>query len=127
MSDPTTKTPVFRQAWLRVVLFGCAFCLITLLIAVPVIMALTGIGWQDLLSDPIGSISKLLAGNYLWLLILLEFVISLLSVSIFWWLIDRRKWSDLGWTLDTFVPEGHIAGGYSWGPPCWALRRSGCC
>lgn len=110
MPDPTTKTPVFRQAWLRVVLFGCAFCLITLLIAVPAIMALTGIGWQDLLSDPIGSIAKLLAGNYLWLLILLEFVISLLSVSIFWWLIDRQKWSDPGWwTLDTFVPEA-IAG-----------------
>jgi hypothetical protein len=109
MPDPTTKTPVFRPAWLRVVLFGCAFCLITLLIAVPAIMALTGIGWQDLLSDPIGSVSKLLTGNYLWLLILLEFVISLLSVSIFCWLIDRQKWSDLGWTLDTFVPEA-IAG-----------------
>jgi uncharacterized protein len=110
MPDPTTKTPVFRQAWLRVVLFGCAFCLITLLIAVPAIMALTGTGWQDLLSDPVGSVSKLLTGNYLWLLILLEFVISLLSVSIFCWLIDRRKWSDLGWwTLDTFVPEA-IAG-----------------
>ena len=110
MPDPTTKTPVFRPTWLRVVLFGCAFCLITLLIAVPVIMALTGIGWQDLLSDPIGSVSKLLTGNYLWLLILLEFVISLLSVSIFCWLINRLKWSDLGWwTLDTFVPEA-IAG-----------------
>ena len=110
MPDPTTKTPVIRPAWLRVVLFGCAFCLITLLIAVPAIMTLTGIGWQDLLSDPVGSVSKLLTGNYLWLLILLEFVISLLSVSIFCWLIDRRKWSDLGWwTLDTFVPEA-IAG-----------------
>src|SRR5580692_6133806 len=106
MSDPITKTPVFRQAWLRVLLFGCAFCLLTLLIGVPAIMALTGIGWQDLFSDPAGTIVKLLAGNYLWLLILLEFVISLLSVGIFWWWIDRRKWSGLGWwTLDTFVPE----------------------
>jgi len=111
MSDPITKTPVFRQAWLRVLLFGCAFCLMTLLIGVPAIMALTGIGWQDLLSDPAGTILKLLAGNYLWLLILLEFVISLLSVGIFWWWIDRRKWSELGgwWTLDSFVPEA-IAG-----------------
>lgn len=110
MPDPTTKTPVVRPAWLRVVLFGCAFCLITLLIAVPAIMALTGTGWQDLLGDPVGSVSKLLTGNYLWLLILLEFVVSLLSVSIFCWLIDRRKWSGPGWwTLDTFVPEA-IAG-----------------
>lgn len=105
MSDPTTKTPVFRQPWLRVLLFACTFFLITLLIAVPIVMALSGIGWQDLLGDPPGSISKLLAGNYLWLLIVLEFVISLLSVGIFWQLIDRRKWSALGWSLDTFVPE----------------------
>lgn len=125
MSDPNTKTPVFRQAWLRVLLFGFAFCLITLLIAVPAIMAITGTGWQDLLGDPPGAVSKLLTGHYLWLLILLEFAISLLSVGIFWWLIDRQEdvrgnvryqkrehrgragqmWSDLGWTLDTFVPE----------------------
>jgi len=123
MSDPTTKTPVFRLAWLRVLLFGCAFGLITLLIALPAIMAITGTGWQDLLSDPVTSIAKLLTGNELWLLIVLEFIVSLLSVGIFWWLIDRRKWSDLGWSLDTFVPEALM--GLFLGPALLGLASIG--
>ena len=123
MPDPITKTPLIRQPWLRILLFGCTFCGIGLLIAVPAILTLTGTSREDLQGDPIRILSGLIAGNYLWLMILLEFVISLISVSIFRWWIDRRKWSDLGWTLDTFVPEAVM--GLFLGPALLGLAAIG--
>jgi len=105
MSDPITKTPLIRQGWLRVILFGCAFGIITLLIAVPVILTLTGTNRDDLQGDLPHVLSGLLTGDYLWLMILLEFVISLISVTIFRLWIDRRGWTDLGWSFGEFTNE----------------------
>jgi len=57
MSDPITKTPLIRQAWLRVLLFVLAWCLIALLTAVPAILLLTGTSLEDLQGNPIQTIS----------------------------------------------------------------------
>ncbi len=105
MSDPISKTPLIRQAWLRVLLFGCAFCLITLLIAVPVVLTLTDTSREDLQGDPLHTIAGLLTGNYLWLMIVLEFVVALVSVGIFRLGIDRRGWMGLGWSFEGFGTE----------------------
>jgi hypothetical protein len=105
MPDPITKTPLIRQPWLRILLFGCTFCGIGLLIAVPAILTLTGTSREDLQGDPIRILSGLIAGNYLWLMILLEFVISLISVVIFRLWIDRRSWMSLGWGFSDFTGE----------------------
>lgn len=105
MPDPIFQTPLIRQPWLRVLLFGCAFCAITLLIAVPAILILTGTTSDDLQQDPIRVFSGLLAGNYFWLMLLLEFVISGISVAIFRGWVDRRSWISLGWGLSDFTGE----------------------
>jgi hypothetical protein len=51
MADPNTKTPVIPQAWLRLLLFGVAFCLIALLIGVPAILTITGTSLDALEQD----------------------------------------------------------------------------
>ena len=105
MSDPITKTPMIRQGWLRVLLFGCAFVIIALLITIPAIMILTGTSKEDLEGDLPHVLAGLLTGDYLWLMILSEFVISLITVGIFRLWIDRRGFLDLGWSLGDFTGE----------------------
>jgi membrane protease YdiL (CAAX protease family) len=105
MSDPITKSPLIRQGWLRVLLFGCAFCVITLLIAVPAILTLAGTSPDDLKGNPAQVLTSLLTGQYFWLMLVLEFVISQVSVLIFRTWIDRRKWLDLGWNMEDFAGE----------------------
>jgi uncharacterized protein len=105
MSDPIIKTPLIRQAWLRVLLFLVGWCLIALLTAVPAILLLTGTSREDLLGNPIQTLSGLLAGDHFWVILLLEFVVSLISVVVFRLLIDRRGWLDLGWDFGNFMGE----------------------
>jgi membrane protease YdiL (CAAX protease family) len=105
MPDPTAKTPVIPQAWLRLLLFGCAFCGIALLIGVPAIVTITGSRVDDLEKDLFQLLSGLMAGNYLWLMLSLEFVTSLISVGIFRLLIERRSLTGLRWTLDGYTSE----------------------
>jgi membrane protease YdiL (CAAX protease family) len=121
--DPITKTPLIRQPWLRVLLFGCTFCGIGLLIGVPAILTLTGTSRDDLLRDPLNIFSGLMAGHYIWLMLLLEFVVSLISVAIFTWWIDRRSLMSLGWALNDFTGEALI--GLFLGPALLGLSAVG--
>jgi len=50
-------------------------------------------------------LSGLMAGDYLWLMLLLEFATSVVSVGVFRLLIERRNFLGLGWTLDGFTGE----------------------
>jgi hypothetical protein len=101
----TAKTPLIRQPWLRLILFGCTFCGIALLIGVPAILTVTGAHVEDLENDTFQLLSGLMAGDYLWLMLSLEFVTSVISVSVFRLLIERRDFSGLGWTLDGYTGE----------------------
>ncbi len=105
MSDQVTKNPVFRQGWLRVLLFGCCFFIITLLLVIPAILTITGTSPQQLKDNLIPTLSGLLTGNYLWLLVVLECIISLVSVCIFRFFVDRRSFISLGWDLEGFQEE----------------------
>jgi uncharacterized protein len=102
------KNPVIRQGWLRVVLFGAAFCLLTLLVAIPVALLLAGVTADDLKTQPLSSLEGLLTGNYLWLMILLEFFIAVISVGIFRLWIDRKGLKHLGWAPEGFTGEAII-------------------
>ncbi len=105
MSDQVKKNPVFKQGWLRVLLFGICFFIVTLLLAIPAVLAIAGTSPQQLKDNLLPTLSGLLTGNYLWLLVLLEFATSLASVCIFRFFIDRRSFISLGWDLQGFTSE----------------------
>lgn len=105
MPDLATRTPMISRPWLRILLFGCCFCAIALLLGIPSILLLTGTPVADLKNDIFQVLSGLMAGNYLWLVLLLEFITSILSVVVFRLWIERRDWSGLGWTLNGFAAE----------------------
>lgn len=105
MPDPTTKTPVIPQAWLRLVLFGCTFGVIALLIGVPFILFFTGTHLDSLQKDVFQFLTGLMGGDYLWLMLVVEFFTSVISVGIFRLLIERRTFLGLGWTLDGYTGE----------------------
>ncbi|HXO74102.1 MAG TPA: CPBP family intramembrane glutamic endopeptidase, partial [Puia sp.] len=106
MSDQVKKNPVIKQGWLRVLLFGVCFFIVTLLIAIPAILAIAGTSPQQLENNLVPTISALFTGNYLWLLVVLELAISLVSVCILRFFIDRRSFISLGWDLQGFTSEG---------------------
>jgi uncharacterized protein len=105
MPDPTAKTPLIPQAWLRLLLFGLTFCVVALLIGIPAILTVTGTHLADMEKDVFQFFSGLMAGDYLWLMLMLEFGTSVISVGIFRLLIERRSLLGLGWTLDGYVGE----------------------
>jgi uncharacterized protein len=105
MPDPTSKSPVIRQAWLRLLLFGITFIAIALLLGIVAIIAIVGTNLDALKKGDAQFMSGLMAGDYLWLILLLEFFTCVISVSIFRLLIERRNFKGLGWELDGFVGE----------------------
>ena len=108
MSEVVVKNPVIRSGWLRVLLFGAAFCLLTLLIAIPAAVLLAGVTFDALKSNLLDTLEGLLTGNYLWLMILVEFAIAVVSVGIFRMWIDRRGLKGLGWSPEGFTGEAVI-------------------
>jgi membrane protease YdiL (CAAX protease family) len=105
MPDPTSKSPVIRKAWLRLLLFGLTFIVIALLIGIAAVIAIVGTHLDALRNGDAQFFSGLMAGDYLWLVLLLEFLTSVISVGIFRLLIERRNFMGLGWTLDGYVGE----------------------
>jgi membrane protease YdiL (CAAX protease family) len=107
MITPTQSAniPRIKQGWLRVVLFGIGFCLITLLIAIPAVLFVTNVTKADLESDLIHTLSAQLSGNYLWLMVMLECIISLVSVWIFRVFVDRASFAGLGFPFDGYLSE----------------------
>lgn len=105
MSDQVIKNPLFRQGWLRVLLFGACFGIVTLLLAIPAVLAVTGTSSQQLKSNLMPVLSGL-TGSYLWLLVVLECAVSVITVWIFRIFVDRRSLASLGWDLNGFLQEG---------------------
>src|SRR6201999_2988872 len=106
MADQASKKPLLRPGWLRVAVFGIAFCLLTLLIAIPAVMLVAGVTADQLKEQLIPTLSGLMTGNYLWLLVLVQFAIAMISVGLFRIFVDRRSMGSLGWSLDAFPGEG---------------------
>jgi uncharacterized protein len=100
-------------------LFGFAFCLLGLLTAVPAILMLTGTSREDLQENFLHVLSGLMAGQYLWLILLLEFVVCVVTVGVFRLWIDRRNWMSLGWDFGDF--KGEAVTGLFMGPALLGL------
>ena len=105
MSDETIKNPAIRQSWLRILLFVAAYCVLTLLIAIPAAMTMAGVTAAQLKTDLIPTLESLLTGTWLWLMIVVEFAISVISVGICRLWIDRRGLASLGWSPEGFTSE----------------------
>src|SRR5882672_8509197 len=105
MSDQAIKNPRIKQGWLRVIVFGVVFLIITLLVAIPAALLIVGIKKEDLQADPAHTLASQLTGSYLWLILLLETVISLISVWICRTFIDKKSFSSLGWDLSGYGAE----------------------
>lgn len=108
MSDQAIKNPLIREGWLRVLLFGVAFCVVTLFVAIPAMLFVAGSSFDELKTALLPTLEGAMTGNYLWLMILVEFGIAVISVGIFRFWIDRRGLKDLGWSLDGFTGEAVI-------------------
>ena len=96
MTDQTIKNPVIKAGWLRVLLFGLAFIVVTLIILFSALTGLLAANMDQLRSNPTQFLTNLLQGSHLWAMVLLEFVVSLITVSIFRIFIDRRSLASLG-------------------------------
>jgi CAAX protease family protein len=105
MSDQTTKNPAIRHGWLRVLLFLISFGVLTLLITIPVVISVAGVTAGQLKQQLLPTLEDLLTGNYLWLMILLELAISVISVAIFRLFIDRQGLRGMRWSPEGFVGE----------------------
>ena len=114
MTDQTTKNPRIKPGWLRVILFGISFILITLLITIPAAMGLFFANLDQLKADPVHALTTLLQGSHLWMMVLLEFIVSLLTVWIFRTFIDRKSMASLGLQMSGFAQESVI--GFFVGP-----------
>jgi membrane protease YdiL (CAAX protease family) len=108
MSDQATKNPAIRQGWLRALLFMVSFCVLTLLITIPVVILMAGVTTDQLKQQFFPTLEGLLTSNYLWLMILLEAVVSVISVAIFRLWIDRRGVWGASWSPDGFLGEAVI-------------------
>ena len=105
MSDQAIKNPRIKQGWLRVLLFGGCFLIITLLVAIPAALLIVAVKKEDLQADPIHALTSLLGGSFLWLMVVLECIISLISVWIFRTFIDRKSFASLGWEIKGYETE----------------------
>jgi membrane protease YdiL (CAAX protease family) len=114
MSDQAAKKPLIKQGWLRVLLFGFCFFIIALLVAIPAALLIVGIKKDELTADPGHTLSNLLGGDFLWLMLILECVISLISVWIFRVFVDRKSFASLGFRLSGYRNEA--AAGFFMGP-----------
>src|SRR6202012_3973540 len=74
-------------------------------IGIPAILAVTGSHLADLEKDSFQLLSGLMAGDFLWLMLTLEFLTPLISVGLFRLLIDRRSLLGSEWTLDGYTGE----------------------
>jgi membrane protease YdiL (CAAX protease family) len=108
MTDLNAKNPRVKKGWLRVILFGIGFIIITLLISIPVAMGLFFSNLDQIKADPAHAIASLLQGSHLWEMVLLEFAVSLVTVWLFRTLIDRKSMASLGLEFSGFTQESII-------------------
>lgn len=105
MTEEAIKNPAIKQGWLRVLVFGAIFIVLTLLIAIAAAILVAGVPKDQLQQQPIATLSGLLTGNYLWLMILVELAISVISVGVCRTWLDRRPLLDPGWFAEGFTGE----------------------
>ena len=103
--DPVEKKPMLEQGWLRVLLFGAFFLLLTLMITIPAVLLFADMKMDEITADPLHLITNLLNGKYLWLVVSLEWIISMLSVILFRLYVDRQSLVSLGFSLPGYWME----------------------
>jgi membrane protease YdiL (CAAX protease family) len=95
MDNSTDKKPLIAKGWVRVLLFVAVYFFVSLLLAVPAILFLTNVKSSELQTD-IGQAMSTLASDYLWLIVLLEFLSAVICVFILRKFVDRKSFASLG-------------------------------
>jgi len=96
MPEPVTKKPLIRQPWLRLLLFGLGFFLVTLIVAIPAGLAILYANQQTVTKDLTRTLPDLLKGNFLWLVVVMECLVSVITVWVFRVFVDRKSLLSLG-------------------------------
>ncbi len=120
MPDQAAKKPLLKQGWLRVILFIISSTLIAALLCIPVAIIVLKKGP---LTDPTQTLDQLLTGEWLWLLVSMECIVSLISVWIFRRFVDRQRFASLG-----LEPAGHgseAVAGFFMGPALLGIASIG--
>lgn len=104
MDNSTEKKPLIQKSWLRVLLFVVIYFFVSLLISVPAILILTNIKSSELQTDIVQAISTL-SSDYLWLIVLLEFLSSVICVFICRKFVDRKSFASLGFNTAGYWHE----------------------
>ena len=115
MADQAAKNPRIGPGWLRIILFGAGFILVTVLLLIPAAMTLLSANLPAIKADPAHAMTNIMGSDqYLWLVVVLEALVSFITVFVFWKFIDRRSLDQLGFQLTGFAAEA--ASGFFIGP-----------
>ncbi len=68
-------------------------------------LLIVGLNKDELAADPAHALSNLLGGDHLWLMLVLECIISLISVWIFRVFVDRKSFASLGFRVSGYRNE----------------------
>ena len=104
MNNTSDKKPLIKEGWLRVLLFMIAFLLIAFLVAIIVLLLVAPINLSELPSDMGSHISDFISHS-LWVMVLIEFLTSVIAVFIFRKYIDRKTMVSLGLSTKGRIPE----------------------
>jgi len=108
MTAQVAKKYRIKQGWLRVLLFGIGFAIVTLLVLIAAVSGLLGAHLDQIRADPQHAFANLMSGNLLWLIIVTEVIVSVITVAIFWKFIDRKPFDSLGFRITGFGVEAAI-------------------
>ena len=102
MDNSPEKKPLVRRGWLRALLFVVFYFFVSLLISVPAILLLTPVKASDMQNDILQAVSNLASGNELWLIVLLEFLSSVICVFLFRKVVDRKSFASIGFSTSGY-------------------------
>ncbi|MFI5151749.1 MAG: CPBP family intramembrane glutamic endopeptidase [Chitinophagales bacterium] len=104
-----SRSPLIRQAWLRVLLFCAFFFMVILTIAALVAYIIVFLNKDEIQKGKNLDIKAMMMGDYLWLNSLIALITSFLTVLLFRNIVDRKTVVSLGFQLNRFF-RGSWAG-----------------
>ena len=119
MNTENSPRPLIRQGWLRVILFFIVYFLVVLALSMPAALLVSWLKREDLSKGISIKPADLLNGEFLWLIILIALLGTLLVVFLFRKFIDRKSVMSLGFKFSR--NRSDAATGFFLGPAILGL------